>query len=495
MPLAWLLVGAQLAFVFGAGWDIQWHYAIGRDRPFIPPHLLLLAGIAVTGLAALGGVLQSTLRTWRLALATPARSLDLDGPAHASEICFLGLFRAPTGLFLAGFGALCAALAFPWDDYWHRLYGLDVTIWAPFHVMIIAGMALAALGAAYLFSARRGPMSSLGTALALAAGAATLLLLQAQSLDREGIVATQPRPTILFPPLLVGVTLPWIVAASLAVRLPRNIPVGGTVVALVLAAIRFALFAFIPWALRWAAALDGARVRDQNMVIIATPLAFPAWVLVAGIVVDVAVWLIHTRRQKISAPLLLAAAGAIAALLLASLDRPWERTLPLVRGGAFLIGPEARRSALLSALPTVAAIGAVGALYGSAIGGALTSLRRHWTARRARATTAVLYALAVGLAGAALVSGFLALQGLIGPTHPPLLPGLPTRPVTSQAAGWIIGLVPAWGLLAFVVAETVGRGGPRLALARQEAQLNEDHRMDQAGLRLVRRSDRPAPVA
>jgi hypothetical protein len=41
--------------------------------------------------------------------------------------------------------ALLSAIAFPLDNYWHQLYGLDVTIWSPFHVMIISGMVLAGL--------------------------------------------------------------------------------------------------------------------------------------------------------------------------------------------------------------------------------------------------------------------------------------------------------------------------------------------------------------
>ena len=65
--IAAALLLSELAFVAGAAWDIQWHYAIGRDRPFIPPHLLLLAGIALTGLIALAGVVGSSLsRTSRM---------------------------------------------------------------------------------------------------------------------------------------------------------------------------------------------------------------------------------------------------------------------------------------------------------------------------------------------------------------------------------------------------------------------------------------------
>jgi hypothetical protein len=36
-------------------------------------------------------------------------------------------------------GALLARLAFPLDDRWHALYGIDVPPCAPFHVMIVGG--------------------------------------------------------------------------------------------------------------------------------------------------------------------------------------------------------------------------------------------------------------------------------------------------------------------------------------------------------------------
>ena len=503
--LAILLVLAELAFVFGAAWDIQWHYAIGRDRPFIPPHLLLLGGIAATGVVALGGVIGRTLRPLS------------DAESNAtSEIRLFGRFRAPVGLFLAGFGALCAALAFPWDDYWHRLYGVDVTLWAPFHVMIIGGMALAALGAAYLFAAHPGRISGAGTAVALGTGAAILLLLQAQALDREGILSLRPRPTIVYPPLLIALTIPWLVAASLAVRFTRPalpglpvvtglggssnaipIPIGATVAALVLTAVRFGLFAFVPWAVRWAAALDGARVREQNMVIMATPFAFPAWIIVAAVVIDGTSWLIRSRRFEgviLGRPLVLLVAGAIAALLLTVLDRPWERTLPLVPGGRLLD----LRAALMNAIPTVAVIGAVAALYGASIGGALasfSSVTYVWTPRRTRFATAVLHALAVALGASALWSAYLGAQGVIGPAHAPFFPFLPARPITTQSVGWVIGLVPMWGLLAFIFGEALAlrpmRGlGLALRITDQENR-DEDRRLDQDRLRLVRRGDRP----
>ncbi|HEX2325401.1 MAG TPA: hypothetical protein VHQ00_08370, partial [Chloroflexota bacterium] len=166
------LLVTQWAFVAGVAWDVQWHLAVGRDRPFTAPHLLLLAGIAGSGLCALGGVL------WY--------SLTGRGGGGRALVRLGGYFRAPVGLYLAGYGALCAALAFPLDDAWHRLHGVDVTIWAPFHVMIVAGMAMAAVGTAYTLA----PWSRAGGALGLATVAAVLLVLLVRRMAREGWTLT-----------------------------------------------------------------------------------------------------------------------------------------------------------------------------------------------------------------------------------------------------------------------------------------------------------------
>jgi hypothetical protein len=131
------LVGV-VAFVFGTSWDIQWHSVIGRDRVLIPPHVLMLGGIALCGVTALSAVGVESL--WAhaergfAALSTP----------------FAGAFSASSGAYVAGFAALAAAVGFPLDVYWHALYGIDVSVWAPFHLMIISGMSIAAIGVAHL---------------------------------------------------------------------------------------------------------------------------------------------------------------------------------------------------------------------------------------------------------------------------------------------------------------------------------------------------------
>ena len=45
-------------------------------------------------------------------------------------------------------------MTFPVDDVWHRLFGQDVTLWSPTHVLMVGGGSLATLGR--LDAARRG---------------------------------------------------------------------------------------------------------------------------------------------------------------------------------------------------------------------------------------------------------------------------------------------------------------------------------------------------
>ncbi|MFL5699270.1 MAG: hypothetical protein ACJ797_19480 [Ktedonobacteraceae bacterium] len=133
------LFGAIISFV-GTSWDIQWHTLIGRDRTLIPPHEMMLAGITLGGIAALTVIITETI--W----ARRYRSM-------AQEFTpFAGLFSGPLGAYIVGYAALNAAVAFPLDTYWHTLYGIDVTLWAPFHIMIITGMALMAFGAVYMLA-------------------------------------------------------------------------------------------------------------------------------------------------------------------------------------------------------------------------------------------------------------------------------------------------------------------------------------------------------
>jgi hypothetical protein len=133
------VLGAFISF-FGTSWDIQWHALIGRDRTLIPPHIMMLTGITICGIAALVVIITETIWARRY-------------PSMAKQFTrFAGLFSGPLGAYIVGYAALNAAVAFPLDTYWHTLYGIDVSLWAPFHIMIISGMALMAFGSVYMLA-------------------------------------------------------------------------------------------------------------------------------------------------------------------------------------------------------------------------------------------------------------------------------------------------------------------------------------------------------
>ena len=133
-----ILILVALAGLLGADWDIQWHTVVGRDRTFTPPHDLILLSIGLAGIVALVGILIET----RWSRRYPALRV------YGTD--FLGVLHSSLGLYLTGFGAVCSAVAFPLDTYWHSLYGIDVSLWAPFHTMIYMGSVLGTFGTIYL---------------------------------------------------------------------------------------------------------------------------------------------------------------------------------------------------------------------------------------------------------------------------------------------------------------------------------------------------------
>jgi len=114
----WGLLVTKLLGAWGLTWDIQWHMTIGRDTFWIPPHLMIYASV-VGGLALGGGVLALE---WRRRV-TPTR-----------------------GFRLATLGLVIVLLAAPIDDLWHRLFGIDVTLWSPPHLLALFGSAVSTLG-------------------------------------------------------------------------------------------------------------------------------------------------------------------------------------------------------------------------------------------------------------------------------------------------------------------------------------------------------------
>jgi hypothetical protein len=128
----WGMLAAKVAGGWGVTWDIQWHVLIGRDSFWIPPHLMTYAAVvAVVGLA-LGTLAHETLRT-------------RGGRPLPGAVRLLGL-AGTRGSHLAWWGIAITVLAAPVDDLWHRLFGLDVTLWSPPHLLGLLGSQVNSVG-------------------------------------------------------------------------------------------------------------------------------------------------------------------------------------------------------------------------------------------------------------------------------------------------------------------------------------------------------------
>jgi hypothetical protein len=109
--------------LFGFIWDVSWHIGNGRDPGPLanPAHYFIIIGLF--GIF-LGGM---------TAIVLP---FDQPGPA---AVRITRNWHAPVGgVLMAGCG-LYAMTGFPLDDVWHRIFGQDVTLWGPTHLMMIGG--------------------------------------------------------------------------------------------------------------------------------------------------------------------------------------------------------------------------------------------------------------------------------------------------------------------------------------------------------------------
>jgi hypothetical protein len=151
-----LIIGISLlTAVLGMYWDISLHIDNGRDDGPLanPAHYLILVGLYG---ALLAGVISAALSTER-----PSDTAVRFGP---------GWWIPAGGMLIAACGAF-ALSGFPLDDFWHRIFGQDVTLWGPTHLMLIGGGSLAVLGGMALMSeavgrlgedpGRRGPRALL----------------------------------------------------------------------------------------------------------------------------------------------------------------------------------------------------------------------------------------------------------------------------------------------------------------------------------------------
>src|SRR5439155_1370219 len=155
----WGLLGGKVVSSWGVQWDIQWHTVIGRDSFWIPPHVMTYAGVVVMVMLSFGVLAGMTLRpSWRV--DDVVRVLGLAGTR---------------GFHLAAGGIALTVLAAPIDDLWHRLFGIDVTLWSPPHLLGLLGAAINTLGC-FVIAREVYPASSRAGFAALIFTGATLLI-------------------------------------------------------------------------------------------------------------------------------------------------------------------------------------------------------------------------------------------------------------------------------------------------------------------------------
>jgi len=124
-------LGSLGVAAFGFFWDVATHIDSGRDSgPFANiAHYPILAGL---GGVALAGFLAAVL-------GADARD--------RAAIAWAPGWRIPLGGALLLLCGAVAMIGFPLDDVWHRIFGQDVTLWGPTHVLMIGGASLAPIAA------------------------------------------------------------------------------------------------------------------------------------------------------------------------------------------------------------------------------------------------------------------------------------------------------------------------------------------------------------
>ncbi|MBC7373460.1 MAG: hypothetical protein H7323_05665, partial [Frankiales bacterium] len=122
---------ALLIALFGMLWDISLHIGRGRDEGPLanPAHYFILVGLYLVFAAGMTAVV-----------------LPLDETPGPASVRLTRHWRAPVGGLLVAGAGLYALIGFPLDDVWHRLFGQDVTLWGPTHLMLITGAGLSLIG-------------------------------------------------------------------------------------------------------------------------------------------------------------------------------------------------------------------------------------------------------------------------------------------------------------------------------------------------------------
>src|SRR6478735_9787662 len=137
-----LFTSTIICAMFGFIWDVSLHIGKGRDSGPLanPAHYFILVGLFLLFIAG------------SLSIILP---YDKPGPA---ALKITKTWYAPVGGVLMAACGLYALIGFPLDDVWHRIFGQDVTLWGPTHLMLIGGAGLSLIAVLYLEHEGRAAM-------------------------------------------------------------------------------------------------------------------------------------------------------------------------------------------------------------------------------------------------------------------------------------------------------------------------------------------------
>lgn len=352
---------ASFLFILGLMWDIQWHADVGPDSFWTPSHSLLYSGSAVAGLASLFVVLSTTLKFRRGDSAV----------TEATTTPWLGIFRAPLGFIISGMGGLCFLLNGGYDLWWHTNFGFDITLFSPPHFGLIFSGVIMCFGLVYIFAseanraAARGEESLLHPAkLGLMVSMAFMILVSAVFLEIPLEMFRTAGPFITY--ALIG-SVPFSLALWTVASFFRR-PGVATLTALIHLALRQFFFYGVPVMVRAEAAwaqLPFREDRNPANLLPVIPMVNPVWLVVAGLLIDVGLFL--AARYNLWSRTFVWVTSAVAMVAFTAVDRRWEDWWSFI--GQAMIGTErvaAMRLAELSALlyPTLGAVAVIAALAG-----------------------------------------------------------------------------------------------------------------------------------
>ena len=137
---AWVALAGEISSVsllvalLGMYWDISLHIDNGRDPGPLanPAHYLILFGLFGVWVAGFLAIMMG------------------DHRGGSSMVERAPTWKIPIGGILLFACASFSLIGFPLDDGWHRIFGQDVTLWGPTHLMLFGGAGLTLVGRASL---------------------------------------------------------------------------------------------------------------------------------------------------------------------------------------------------------------------------------------------------------------------------------------------------------------------------------------------------------